>query len=164
MVSGVLLNEQNSGNGSNLHRTIPCPFLLGVVALSKLPASKQHGSVSNCPPRGCCTAVNPLFSVLRFSRFLGLYPNLENYNNGDYFDLLNACFTAKKPFHSSFIQSDDASRLVNLMRMNYETMHLFAMSRVERNRCLLIIIDYYRLHLPEFPPLKSLDTLKELFD
>lgn len=50
------------------------------------------------------------------------------------------------------------------MRMNYETMHLFAMSRVERNRCLLIIIDYYRLHLPEFPPLKSLDVLKELFD
>ena len=105
-----------------------------------------------------------LVFLMRLSRFLGLYPNLENYNNGDYFDLLNACFIAKKPFHNSFIEPDDASRLVNLMRMNFETMHLFAMSRVERNRCLLIIIDYYRLHLPEFPPLKSLDVLKELFD
>ena len=47
--------------------------------------------------------------------------------------------------------------------MNYETMHLFAMSRAERNRCLTIINDYYRLHLPDFPLLKSLDVLKELF-
>ena len=44
-----------------------------------------------------------------------------------------------------------------------ETMHLFAMSRAERNRCLTIINDYYRLHLPNFPLLKSLDVLKELF-
>lgn len=50
-----------------------------------------------------------------------------------------------------------------LMRMNYETMHLFTMSRLERNRCLVIMNDYYRLHLPDFPVLKSLDVLKELF-
>ena len=49
-----------------------------------------------------------------------------------------------------------------LMRMNYETMHLFTMSRLERNRCLVIMNDYYRLHLPDFPVLKSLDVLKEL--
>jgi len=105
-----------------------------------------------------------LVFLMRLSRFLGLYPNLEDYRDGDYFDLLNACFTIKKPFHGSFIEPDEASRLVKLMRMNYDTMHLFAMNRVERSRCLLIINDYYRLHLPEFPALKSLDVLKELFD
>ncbi len=51
-----------------------------------------------------------------------------------------------------------------LMRMNYETMHLFAMSRTERARCLAIMNEYYRLHLPDFPVLKSLEVLKELFD
>lgn len=105
-----------------------------------------------------------LVFLMRLSRFLGLYPNLEDYHDGNYFDLLNACFTTKKPYHSLFIQPDEASRLVRLMRMNYDTMHLFAMSRVERSRCLLIINDYYRLHLPEFPALKSQDILKELFD
>ena len=39
----------------------------------------------------------------------------------------------------------------------------FTMSRLERNRCLVIMNDYYRLHLPDFPVLKSLDVLKELF-
>ena len=47
--------------------------------------------------------------------------------------------------------------------MKYETMHLFAMNRDERNRCLDIICRYYRLHLPDFPELKSINVLKELF-
>lgn len=106
-----------------------------------------------------------LVFLMRLSRFLGLYPNLDDYQEGDYFDLLNACFTDKRPqLHSSYINPDDAARLRQLMRMNYDTMHLFAMSRAERGRCLAIINDYYRLHLPEFPVLKSLEVLKELFD
>lgn len=97
--------------------------------------------------------------------FLGLYPNLEDYHTGDYFDLLNACFTSTRPqLHSSYINPEEAGRLRQLMRMNYETMHLFGMSRAERTRCLTIMNDYYRLHLPDFPALKSLDVLKELFD
>ena len=47
--------------------------------------------------------------------------------------------------------------------MNYDTMHLFSMNRMERNRCLDIISQYYRLHLPDFPELKSLPVLQELF-
>ena len=106
-----------------------------------------------------------LVFLMRLSRFLGLYPNLEDYHNGDYFDLLNACFTSSRPqLHSSYINPEEAGRLRQLMRMNYETMHLFGMSRAERTRCLTIMNDYYRLHLPDFPALKSLDVLKELFD
>ena len=104
-----------------------------------------------------------LVFLMRFSRFLGLYPNTEDYDEGCFFDLLNACFTPIQPSHGAFLKPDEASHINILMRMNYETMHLFAMSRAERNRCLTIINDYYRLHLPDFPLLKSLDVLKELF-
>lgn len=106
-----------------------------------------------------------LVFLMRLSRFLGLYPNLEDYHAGDYFDLLNACFTSIRPqLHSSYIKPDEAGRLRRLMRMNYETMHLFSLSRAERTRCLTTINDYYSLHLPDFPALKSLEVLKELFD
>ena len=106
-----------------------------------------------------------LVFLMRLSRFLGLYPNLEDYHDGDYFDMLNACFTSLRPqLHSSYITPQEASRLIVLMRMNYDTMHLFGMNRLERARCLTIINEYYRLHLPDFPVLKSLDVLKELFD
>lgn len=106
-----------------------------------------------------------LVFMMRLSRFLGLYPNLEDYSRGDYFDLRNACFTPLRPqLHSDYVNPEEASRLTLLMRMNYETMHLFGMSRAERTRCLTIMNEYYRLHLPDFPVLKSLDVLKELFD
>lgn len=105
-----------------------------------------------------------LVFLMRLSRFLGLYPNIEDYHKGDYFDLLNAGFTSGRPLHNSFISPEEAYHLLQLMRMNYETMHLFAMNRIERNRCLSIINDYYRLHLPDFPVLKSIAILQELFD
>lgn len=104
-----------------------------------------------------------LVFLMRLSRFLGLYPNTEDYSEGCFFDMLNACFTPRPPAHSAFLKPAEASRIRVLMRMNYKTMHLFAMSRAERHRCLAVINDYYRLHLPDFPMLKSLDVLKELF-
>ena len=105
-----------------------------------------------------------LVFLMRLSRFLGLYPNVEDYTEGCYFDMLNASFTPFLPKGGTFLKPDEASRIRLLLRMNYETMHLFGMSRMERNRCLMVINDYYRLHLPDFPVLKSLDVLKELFD
>lgn len=106
-----------------------------------------------------------LVFLIRLSRFLGLYPNLENYRHGDYFDLLNACFTPLKPLHHAYyLMPEEAARLLPLVRMNFDTMHLFRMNRMERNRCLTVLNDYYRLHLPGFPELKSLEVLRELFD
>ena len=37
------------------------------------------------------------------------------------------------------------------------------MNREERNRCLDVIMTYYRLHVPNFPELRSLKVLRELF-
>ena len=48
--------------------------------------------------------------------------------------------------------------------MNFGTMQLFALSRTERQRILFLILEYYRLHLPVFPELRSLEVLSEVFD
>ena len=49
------------------------------------------------------------------------------------------------------------------MRMNYESMHLFKMSHDDRNRIVDVLITYYRLHVPDFPELKSLGVMKDLW-
>jgi DNA repair protein RecO (recombination protein O) len=106
-----------------------------------------------------------LVFLMRLTRFLGLYPNLDDYHQGDYFDLLNAGFTSLRPCkHAFYVDPEESFRLTRLMRMNYDTMHLFSMNRAERARCLVIISDYYRLHIPGFHDLKSLAILQELFD
>ena len=106
-----------------------------------------------------------LVFLMRLSRFLGLYPNLENYHQGDYFDLLNAAFISARPYkHAYYVSPEESFRITRLMRMNYDTMHLFGMNRLERAQCLAVICNYYQLHIPDFQELKSLAVLQELFD
>jgi DNA repair protein RecO (recombination protein O) len=47
--------------------------------------------------------------------------------------------------------------------MDFPTMHLFRLSRHERNRIAEVLLHYYRLHIPQFPELKSLGVLRELW-
>lgn len=104
-----------------------------------------------------------LVFLMRLSRFLGFYPNLDGYASGSCFDLRAGCFCAVPPLHRDYLVPGEAGRMQTLMRMNFATMHLFRMSRDERNRLLEVILDYYRIHVPEFPELRSLSVLRELF-
>lgn len=102
--------------------------------------------------------------LMRISRFLGFFPNLEDYHEGCVFDMRNSCFSLTVPMHHDFIAADDAALLQKLMRMNFATMRLFRMSRHERNRIAEVLVEYYRIHIPGFPMLKSLEVLQQLFD
>lgn len=104
-----------------------------------------------------------LVFMMRMTRFVGFLPYTADYHDGDYFDMLNGSFCKRAPLHSHFLTPDDASKIGLLMRLGYPTMHLCVMTRQERNRCMDVILDYYRLHIPGFPELKSYHVLKELF-
>lgn len=104
-----------------------------------------------------------LVFMMRLTRFAGFFPNLDDYSDGCCFDLRNGCFTSSPPLHRDYLAPDEACKIQLLMRMNYDTMHLYAMSRAERNRCVDVILNFYRLHVPDFKNIKSLDVLKELF-
>lgn len=99
--------------------------------------------------------------LMHLSRFLGFYPNLEEH---PYFDLREGSFSDVPPLHGDFLPPDEAARVHDMMRMDYQNMHLFRMNRADRNRCLDVMLSYYRLHLPSFPELKSLSILKELYE
>lgn len=104
-----------------------------------------------------------LVFLMRLSRFLGFYPNLNHYTVGDYFDLRESEFIPVPPVHRDFLQPQEAEKIQLMMRMDYPTMHLFQMSHTERNRLLEVALTYYRLHLPDFPELRSLTVLQELY-
>jgi DNA repair protein RecO (recombination protein O) len=104
-----------------------------------------------------------LVFLMRLSRFLGFYPNLEHYQSGDYFDLRESEFLPAPPVHRDFLYPEEADKVQLMMRMDYPTMHLFRMSHQERNRLLEVTLIYYRLHLPDFPEMKSIGVLQELY-
>lgn len=103
-----------------------------------------------------------LVFLMRLSRFLGFYPNLQE--EGDYFDLRSAVFCSTAPVHHDFLMPQEASHIRLLMRMDFPTMYLFRLSRMERARVLEILLTYYRLHLPDFPELRSVSVLQEIYN
>lgn len=104
-----------------------------------------------------------LVFLMRLTRFLGIYPNVTEYREGSYFDLRNGTFVAQQPIHTDVLKPQEAARIGLLLRMNFATMHLFRMSRQERNRCAEVLLQFYRLHTPAFGELKSLPVLQQLF-
>lgn len=104
-----------------------------------------------------------LVFVMRLARFLGFHPNLDDYSPGDFFDLRASSFCRQQPLHRDVLQPQEAEKVQLMMRMDYATMHLFQMSRHDRQRLLEIALNYYRIHLPAFPELKSLSVLQEMW-
>ncbi|MBR1889543.1 MAG: DNA repair protein RecO [Alloprevotella sp.] len=99
----------------------------------------------------------------RLIPFLGFEPNVEDYVEGSYFDLLNGVFTPTEPRHEHFLRPQEALLLPNLLRMNFGNLHLFAFTSAERARLLDFMVAYYRLHLPQFNEPKSLQVLHDIF-
>ncbi len=101
--------------------------------------------------------------MVKMSQFIGFFPNLDDYFPGSWFDLRDGSFTPLIPKHKEVIRPADATAIPTLARLSYSTMHLLKMSRNERNQCTEGILTYYKLHLPDFPELKSFAVMRELF-
>ena len=84
----------------------------------------------------------PLTFLIRLSRFLGIWPDTEE---------------AQK-----MLSVEEQSFVPLMMRMDFATMHLFRFSRDQRARMLQVLNDYYRLHVPHFPELRSMAILREV--
>ena len=105
-----------------------------------------------------------LVFLMRLSQFVGIWPNLDAYVEGRVFDLRQGTFEAQPPLHADFLQPSEARLLPLLQRINYTTMHLLRFTRQQRRRVLSLLVDYYRLHLPAFGELHSMDVLREVLD
>lgn len=103
-----------------------------------------------------------LMFMMQLSMFLGFHPDTDDYADGCLFDLREGRFCMQAPVHPDFLHPDEASRVSLLMRMRPHNLHLFRMSRHERNRAADIILRFYRIHVPQFGEMRSLAVLREL--
>lgn len=103
-----------------------------------------------------------LLFLMRLAQFLGIAPNTSD-TGLPFFDLMAAEFVSRAPAHAYYIYGDEARAFEQLLRMNFSTMHLFQLTRTQRNHILELILTYYRLHIPSLPELKSWEVLREIF-
>jgi len=104
-----------------------------------------------------------LVFMIHLSRLLGFYPDSSNYKDGMIFDMRNGVFSSSKPAHIDFLPSDESAVFYNLLRISYENMSIFRFSGRERQMIIQRILEFYRLHLSDFPEIKSLNVLHDVF-
>lgn len=105
-----------------------------------------------------------LVVMMQLTRFIGFYPNLDDWHPGAWFDLRNSSFTAICPSHPDHLKPEEATHIQRMMRMTLENMHFFKLNRQQRMRLAHIIEHYYRLHVPNFPTLEALQVLPQILD
>lgn len=105
-----------------------------------------------------------LVFLLHLLYYMGIYPNGDSYVIGYYFDLLNGEFIDRIPMHRHYLSREESVVFARLMKISFENMSLYAFSRQDRVNVINRILDYYRLHLPDFPEIKSLSVMQSLFD
>jgi len=102
--------------------------------------------------------------LLKLLMHLGIYPNTESNKTNSFFDMLNGVFVHSVPSHRHFLNREESEAFARLLRISFENMSLYSFSRRERVSIINRIIEYYRLHLPEFPEIKSISVMQSLFD
>ena len=102
--------------------------------------------------------------LMKLSFYIGVGPNISEASyDRPYFDLVGGEFVPLVPNHSHFLSQAESGILLQLLRLDYNTMHLYKMTRLQRNHCVEVILSYYKIHVPGFPDMKSLSVLRELF-
>lgn len=104
-----------------------------------------------------------LLFLIKLTRYLGFEPNSDE-EKTTYFDLMNGVFKKEKPLHLHFLMPDDSADFAALLHADYSNMQLMIFSRSKRLRLLESMVEYYRLHIPDFHGLHSLEVLQSLFD
>ncbi len=105
-----------------------------------------------------------LIFLSQLSRHLGIMPNLEDDKPDWYFDLMAGCFVPFPPNHPYWMNQQESADFVLLQQLRFEQAASCRFSRFQRRKLLDTLLDYYRLHLNDFPVIKSLDIMQELFE
>ena len=113
-----------------------------------------HHSLQTHPAKGA----QALFQLLEH---FGLTPELpEEPCLGRFFDLTELRFVPSPGAYR--LSPEEYAALPALLRMSYERLERYPLNRLQRARILDLLLDYYRLHLHHFPPLKCLPILRQL--
>ena len=114
---------------------------------------------------GCETGIANfhLVFLLKLTRYLGFEPNTDE-GTFRYFDLMNGVFQNDKPLHVHYLLAEDSVDFAAFLHADYNNMHQLVLSRQKRVKLLESMVEYYRLHIPDFHGVHSLAILQHLFD
>ena len=94
---------------------------------------------------------------------IGICPNIDDYTPGCVLDMRDGCFTPLLPKHTEYIPAELSYKLYLLMNSDYDGIKDAPLTGQERVMLLNALNNFFRLHIPSFPVLKSIEVLETVF-
>jgi DNA repair protein RecO (recombination protein O) len=100
--------------------------------------------------------------LLQLSTYLGIQPSM---NKGElpYFNLEEGQYVNSEFMHDQLLNEEESMLFHKCSQLSILELDQLNLSAKERKNLLIIILQYYRIHLPETGNLKSLDVLTAVF-
>lgn len=109
------------------------------------------------------TANFPLFFALHLAVFFGFRINDEFSQEQSYLDLQEGLFVPVQPEHPHYLEGKLAEATSQVLKTQQpEDLEDLALTGDFRRQILSTLESYYRLHIPDFTPLKTLPILREV--
>lgn len=102
-----------------------------------------------------------LYFLLELAKHLGFYPNNNYSDKLCLFDLQEGVFTDHVPIHPYYLDSETSFQLNKLIAANFNETDVSYTGQT-RADLLQALILFFRLHIPNFGEIKSIQVLKEV--
>jgi len=103
-----------------------------------------------------------LHFLCRLSRYLGFLPMGEASEETPYFDMQEGCFVSIHRGHVHTLETELSLVISQILQARQEELGQIRMSRRTRKEVLLRLLDFYRLHVENFPEIHSHHILEEV--
>ena len=107
------------------------------------------------------TANFHLLFMLKLTRYLGFYPD-DNEVDAPVFNMIDGTFQNQKT-NNECISNENVPLLQQLIGTDFDALSEVKMNQASRSRFLLMLLDYYEIHLQGFHKPKSLAVLNEIY-
>lgn len=101
--------------------------------------------------------------MLGTAAHLGICPNSSDYKSGYVLDLREGCFTTRQPAYDEYADPEISYKLAMIMNSGFDGMQDAPLTGQQRVAILKVLNTYFRLHIPSFPVLKSIEILETVF-
>lgn len=105
-----------------------------------------------------------LYFLMQLSNYLGFFPNTDEMESCKIFDLQNGIFLPYIPTHSQFLKNENAKDFKILLNLELENLEILSLSKTRRSELLDAVVEYYKLHIPDFRTVNSLEVLHNLWN
>ena len=174
---GKGLNRLKEIRASHIYQSIPMDIRKGAVGLfiAEIAQKTLKEAESNEPLFGFLSNTFlhldvekesvvklPIFFLIHLSNFLGFMPENTYSVDNLYFDLQNGVFCKENVGHNYFMGESSSALFSAFLQSDFDTYQEINIDAKQRRVLLFKLLDYYRLHIDNFPVINSHLILQEV--